>query len=384
MPLAQDAPEKIALPEVPRRHRVRARRFARYALLFLLLATGVAFFNMVRFFVVPVILAAVFAGMFYPMFNWFLRWTRGQRAVSAFICCALLSLGLLAPAYGVANLVAIEAVHLYETAESRVADMLKAESLERLQQHPLARWVRLNNLPFQTWLEQLARNAAELLVTMVNRVSRQTFELIAHVLIAFFTMFYFFRDGPVLLERLKYFSPLAENYEDELIRRFRAVSRATVKGTLLVAVIKGALGGLTFWAFDIEAAALWGVVMGFLSVLPVVGPWLVMYPAGFIMILLGDVWAGVAILLIATFVVSSLDNWLEPIVVGRGAGMHDLLVFFSMLGGIATFGVMGFIVGPLIAALFRTLLDIYGTEFKRQLELVHKPPPAETEFYTKG
>jgi predicted PurR-regulated permease PerM len=81
--------------------------------------------------------------------------------------------------------------------------------------------------------------------------------------------------------------------------------------------------------------------------------------------------------------VSSVDNVLEPMLVGRGAGMHDLLVFFSMMGGIATFGVMGFIVGPLIAALFRTLLDIYGTEFKRQLELVHKPPQAETEFFRR-
>jgi predicted PurR-regulated permease PerM len=382
MPVAQDIPERPAPPEVSRRHRVRAQRFARYSLLILVIATGIVFFNMVRIFVVPVILAAAFAGIFYPMFSWFVRLTRGQRAVSAFICCVLLSLGLLLPAYGIANLVALEAVHLYDTAETRVGEMLKAESLERLQQHPIARWMQLHNFPFQSWLEQIARNVAELLVKMVNRVSRQTFELIAHVLIAFFTMFYFFRDGPVLLSRLKYFSPLAESYEDELIRRFRIVSRATVKGTLLVALIKGVLGGITFWAFGIEAAALWGVVMGFLSVLPVVGPWLVMYPAGLILILMGDVWGGVAILLIATFVVSSVDNVLEPMLVGRDAGMHDLLVFFSMLGGIATFGVVGFIVGPLIAALFRTLLDIYGTEFKRQLELVHSPP-AETEFYTK-
>jgi len=391
MPTAQDTPASppepgpahLPVSPVPRHHRKRAERFARYSLLILVVCTGVAFFNMVRIFIVPVILAAVFAGMFYPLFNWFVKITRGQRAVSAFVCCLLLSLGLLLPAYGIANLVAVEAVHLYQTAESRVSATFEAKSLERLQQHPLVRWIRINNMPVQSWLEQLARNVAELLVKMVNRVSRQTFELIAHLLIAFFTMFYFFRDGPVLLDRLKYFSPLAESYEDALIRRFLIVSRATIKGTLLVAMLKGALGALTFWAFGIEAAALWGVVMGFLSVLPIVGPWLVMYPAGLILIIIGDVWGGVAILLIATFVISSLDNVLEPMLVGRGAGMHDLLVFFSMLGGIATFGVMGFIVGPLIAALFRTLLDIYGTEFRRQLELVHKPPPSETGFFQR-
>ena len=392
MPVAQSTPPiepapssapAPAPPVVARRHRVRAERFARYFLLFLLIATAVAFFNMVRIFLVPVILAAVFAGMFYPVFNWFVAVSRGRRALSAFICCLLLSMGLLAPAYGIANLVAIEAAHLYQTAEARVNRTFEADTLEQVQQHPFMRWIRLHNLPLQTWMEQIARNAAELLVRIVNRVSRETFELISTVLIAFFTMFYFFRDGPKIVERLKYFSPLAEHYEDELIRRFLSVSRATIKGTLLVALLKGTLGGLTFWLFGIEAAALWGVVMGFLSVLPVVGPWLVMYPAGLLLMLTGDVWGGIAVLLIATFVVSTIDNVLEPILVGRDAGMHELLVFFSMIGGIATFGVMGFIVGPLIAALFRTLLDIYGTEFRRQLELVHRPPPSETEFYTR-
>src|SRR6185436_1178588 len=322
MPAAQDSPEEDKTPvmkpaavpaprRVPRHHRLRAEKFARYSLLILVIATGIVFFTMVRIFIVPVILAAVFAGMFYPLFNWVVKITRGQRAISALFCCALLSLGLLLPAYGVANMVATEAVHLYKTAGPAVSEALKADSLERLQQHAVMRWLRFNNLPVQAWLEQVTRNATELLVAIVNRVSRGTFELVAQVLIAFFTMFYFFRDGPKLIDRLKYFSPLAEHYEDELIRRFRSVSRATIKGTLLVSLIKGLLGGLTFWLFGVEAAALWGGVMGFLSVLPVVGPWIVMYPAGLVLILSGDAWGGVAILLIATFVISSIDNVLE-------------------------------------------------------------------------
>jgi len=116
---------------------------------------------------------------------------------------------------------------------------------------------------------------------------------------------------------------------------------------------------------------LWGVVMVFLSVLPVVGAWLVMYPAAAILLLGGHVWAGLGMFLIAAFVVGSIDNVLQPILVGRDSGMHELLVFFSMLGGIGVFGVMGFLVGPAIAALFHTLLDIYGTEFNKQLDLVH-------------
>jgi predicted PurR-regulated permease PerM len=365
---------------VPRFFRLRARKFARYSLLLMLLVTGLIFLNMVKIFLVPIILAAVFAGLFYPMFEWVVRVTRGRRAVSAFICCVLLSVGLLAPAYTIANLVAAEAVHLYQNAERRVGEFLRSDALDRLQDHPIWRRLRLANLPLESWLEQLARNSAQLILKGVNRVSRETFELIAHVLIAFFTMFYFFRDGPRLIDRLKYFSPLAEQYEEELIQKFLSVSRATIKGTVLVAILKGILGGLTLWIFGIEAATLWGVVMAILSVLPIVGPWLVMYPAGAGLIVSGDVWGGIAVLVIATFVISSLDNVLEPLLIGRDAGMHDLLVFFSMLGGIATFGVMGFLVGPIIAALFRTLLDFYGREFKRQLELVHNPPPSERQL----
>jgi len=106
---------------------------------------------------------------------------------------------------------------------------------------------------------------------------------------AFFTMFSFFRDGPQILEKLERLSPLANDDQDELLRRFLSVSRATAKGTLLVALIKGILGGLTFWAFGIHAPVLWGAVMVFLFVLPIVGPWLVMYPAALMLVFSGHV-----------------------------------------------------------------------------------------------
>jgi len=149
-------------------------------------------------------------------------------------------------------------------------------------------------------------------------------------------------------------------------------------GTLLVSLIKGILGGLTFWAFGIQGAVLWGVVMVFLSVLPIVGPWLVIYPTALILLFNRQVWQGIALFLIATFVIGLIDNLLEPIVIGRDSGMHELLVFFSMLGGIGLFGVMGFIVGPVVTALFLTLLEIYGKEFNQQLALDHKHSNSET------
>ncbi len=265
--------------------RLRAEKFARYSLLFIVVLTGVLFFNMVKVFFVPVILAAVFAGLFHPFYEWLLKLARGRRSISAFVCCLALSLGVLLPVYGIANLVAREAIRLYQTAEGKGLRTLEANFQSFVQRHPALQSLRLETLPLQATVEPAMKKAADLLATAVNRASRETFELVAKFFLTFFTMFYFFRDGPVLVQRLKYFSPLADRYEDELIRRFLAVSRATLKGTLLVALIKGTLGGLTFWAFGLDAPVLWGVVMVFLSVLPVVGAWLVMYPAAAILLL---------------------------------------------------------------------------------------------------
>ncbi len=355
----------------------RADKFTHFFLLLILVAATVVFFKMIKAFLLPIILAAVFAGLFFPVYSWLLKKAGGRKSLSAFVCCATLSLGLLLPAYALASLVAREAVRLYQSAESKGNGRFEENIRAKLQEHPLIQKLHLEKVPLPRTFERLAKQAAELLSNAINVASRETFELISTLFITFFTMFYFFRDGPLLLAKLKYLSPLADDYEDELIRRFLSVSRATIKGTLLVSLIKGILGGLTFWAFGIQGAVLWSVVMVFLSVLPIVGPWLVMYPAALILLFNGQVWQGIALFLIATFVIGLIDNLLEPIVIGRDSGMHELLVFFSMLGGIGLFGVMGFIVGPVIAALFLTLLEIYGKEFNKQLALVHKRPNPE-------
>jgi predicted PurR-regulated permease PerM len=345
--------------------RRNSEKIANYCFLLILLVAGILFYRMIKVFLVPVILAAVFAGLFYPFYTRVVQWARGQRSLGALICCLALSLGLLLPAYAVAHLGTREAARLYQKADPAGNGMFIGDFQVKLQSHPLVR-----KLPIT--FEHLAKKAAEVLSGAVDAASRETLGLIATLSISFFTMFYFFRDGPRLLAKLKFYSPLADDDEDELIRRFLSVSRATLKGTLLVSLIKGVLGGLTFWAFGIQGPVLWGVVMTFLSVLPIVGPWLVMYPAALFVALSGHVWQGIAIFVIASLILGVVDNWLQPKIIGRDSGMHELLVFFSTLGGIIPFGVMGFVVGPVIAALFFTLLEMYGREFNSQLTQVHR------------
>jgi Predicted permease len=285
-------------------------------------------------------------------------------------------LGLITPVSIVANLVSGEAISLYQTVEQKVQEIIQKGDERVLKNIKEYKWVKklhLNEIDWQSSLQESAQAGAKLLATVINKASKGTFQVLANLFLTFFAMFYFFRDGDKLIQRLKYLSPLADKYKEELFIRFISVSRATIKGTVVVGLIKGFIGGLTFWIFGISSPILWGVVMAILSIIPMLGAWLVMYPAAVILLLLGHIWQGIALFLISTLIISSVDNILQPRLVGRSTGLHDLLIFFSTLGGISMFGVMGFIVGPIIAALFISILDVYGIEFKSQLDLAQGP-----------
>jgi predicted PurR-regulated permease PerM len=353
--------------------RMKAKKFSRYFLMLVLLVTTVVFFNVIKFFLVPVMLAAVFAGMFYPLYRWWLKIFRNQNNVSAFVSCLILLLGLLIPTYVVANLVSREAIAFYQTAEQKIREIIAKGDEGLLGEIKRSEWVQqlqLDKIDWQASVEEGAKTAAKLLASVINKASQGTFQLVGNLFLTLFAMYYFFRDGERIIARLKFLTPLADEYEEALINRFMSVARATIKGTLLIGVLKGSLGALTFWIFGVNSPVLWGVVMIILSVIPMVGAWLVMYPAAIIMMITGQVWQGIAVFLIAAIIIGNIDNVLMPRLVGREAGMHDLLIFFSTLGGIFVFGVMGFIVGPILAALFITILDIYSIEFRSQLELI--------------
>lgn len=348
-----------------------AKKFSRNYLLLLLLLVAVLFFNVIEIFLVPILLAAVFCSLFYPLYELLLGWTRQKPGLSALICCAVLLLGLMAPIYSVVYMVSAEGVALVKSAVPLVQDVFAkgdAGLLGKIKHYPIIRDIDFAVVDWQSALQDVAKNIGLIVTTIINKTSHGTFQVVTNLFITLFTMFYFFRDGQALVKHLKYLSPLDDAYEDGLINRFCSVSRATVKGTLLIGLAQGTLGGLTLWAFGIDSAILWGVVMVVLSVVPLVGVWLVLYPAAIIQLALGNILSGVAIIAITTIVISNVDSLLRPRLVGRDAGMHDLLIFFSTLGGISVFGIMGFIIGPVIAVFFLTMLEIYSIEFKPTLD----------------
>lgn len=352
--------------------RLKAAKFSRFYLLLLLLLGTLLFYMVIKYFLITILLATVFTALFYPLYEKLLIFFRQNKTLSAAVCCLILFLGMIIPVYFVADQVSQEAINLFNSVVPQVKEIIRqgdAGPLGKLKRYPLLDRIDFEKLDWQSSVQDLAKNAGNIIANVINKTSKETFQVVTNLFITLFTMFYFFRDGDKLLKRLKYLSPLDDVYEEGLIIRFISVSRATVKGTLLIGLIQGTIGGVVFWICGIEAAILWTVVMVMLSVIPLVGSWLVLYPAAIIKLLTGQVWQGIAILLATIIIISNVDNLLRPRLVGREAGMHDLMIFFSTLGGLSAFGIMGFIVGPVIAVFFLTILEIYSIEFKSTLDL---------------
>lgn len=351
-------------------------RMSRYAILGLLAAVTIAIYPVIKIFIIPIILAATFTTLFYPLYRWFLRKVKHNRPVASLATCLFMFLCLVIPSYVVMHMVVLQMIHFYHSVEPLVKDVVasgeESEVVQRIINFAPLQWFNLQSLDLVSIFNDAMKTFLSLGSKLINKTSAGFFGLFTNVVIMFFTMFYFFMDGELLVKRIKYLSPIRDDYEDLIFSRFLLISRATVMGTVIIGITQGTLGALALLIFGVKSWLLWGVVMVFLSLIPLVGTWMVLIPAGIIQLVLGNVWQGIGILVISTIVISNIDNLIRPRLVGREAKLHDLIIFFSSLGGIAAFGVMGFIVGPVIAALFISVLDIYSAEFEVQLEEANK------------
>ena len=320
-------------------------------------------------FLTAIVAAAILAGLFKGTYHTIERWLRGRRGWSAFLTCLFVILIIVTPVFLVLSLVINEANSLYHT-------LGEDSSLERAVNQSL---VSIKSIPYlNTFLDTQTFNQ-ERILSDVRQFSQNALGLIQAayvgitafifwVFVMFFTLFYFLVDGKHALKYFRQLSPLRDAHDTLLIQKFVSISRATLKGTLVMGIIQGLLGGLTFWIAGVPSPAIWTLVMIFLSIIPLFGSAIVWLPAGVIMLLLGNIWQGVFILSVGAGIISTIDNILRPKLVGRDTQMHPLIIFFATLGGIAYFGLAGFILGPIIVSLFVALSEIYSIEFRDQLK----------------
>lgn len=335
----------------------------------LFLASLVAFIWVIHVFLIPIVLALVFVTLFYPFYLRLLKRFRGKRWAGALACCLILLAGLLGSLLFVANMAVVQALEVSHDVLPRIQASIERGDrgiIGKIKKLPAMRWMQAYRIDWRSSFEEGLKASGAAVVGLVNALSRLTLTFFLDLFVMFFVMFFLFRDADFFLAKLKKLIPLDARYTDRILRRFATVSRSAVRVTLVIGIIQGSLGALTLLAFGVPAWFLWGVVIMVLAVLPVVGSWTVLVPAGMIEIMSGRIWQGIAIIFMGTVVIALIDDILRPRLVGRGTGIHDLLIFVSTLGGIAVFGFSGFIIGPVIAAIFATVADIYSGELLKK------------------
>jgi predicted PurR-regulated permease PerM len=236
-------------------------------------------------------------------------------------------------------------------------------------------WEALARVPYMDRLEplrgEIMSRAGDLVGTVgtflanaLSAATRGTVLFIFHFFIMLYAMFFLLMDGPRMLRAVMAHLPLGEDDKTRMLERFTSVTRATLKGTVLIGSLQGLLSGVAFWVVGIDGTIFWTTLMVVLSIIPGIGGALVWVPAVIVLIAQGQFGAGLGLAIYCAIVVGSVDNILRPRLVGRDTKMHDLLVLFSTLGGLAVFGASGFIVGPILAALFITVWEIFGATFR--------------------
>lgn len=352
------------------------RRFSRIALVILLLLISALFFLMVRRFLLTLFLAAILAGLASPLYRRLLRLCRGRRALASALSLLVLLLVILLPLGLLLGIVAGQAYEISQSAlpwiQARIAEPdLILESLRGL---PGADRLAPYRDTILAKAGELAGTLGGFLVASLQATTRGTVSFFFQLGILLYALYFFLMDGGPLLERILGYLPLAGADKQRLVAKFTSVSRATLKGTLLIGLAQGCLAGLAFAVVGIEGAVFWGAVMTLLSVIPGVGTALIWLPAGLLLIATGRLGAGIGLLAFCALIVGSIDNLLRPRLVGRDTEMHELLILLGTLGGLALFGAAGFIAGPILAALFATIWELYGVAFA---DLLVEPAGAE-------
>lgn len=353
----------------------------------LLTLTTVAFLGLLNVFLIPIFWAVTFAILFDPWNGRCAEYLGGRGALAS-------GLSLL----GILLLVVVPLLLLGVAVTNEVSVLMAAIESGDVDPGAPVRWVR-DNVPLlfqyvervgldvddlRQRISSFALVAGQWMAGNALQIGQNALQFVVGLTLMFYLLFFLLRDGRAIAERLIRILPLGDARERYLFERFAQVVRATVKGTFVIAAVQGTIGGIAFAVLGIRGAILWGVIMAITSLLPVVGPGLVWLPAAIMLMTSGEVIAGVVLIVVGVVAVGLADNVLRPILVGRDTRMPDYLVLLATLGGLGLFGITGLVIGPLIAALFITLWEMfeesYGDrEWQRTPDKEEAEPPAERE-----
>lgn len=336
----------------------------RRAFVVLLVGISLAFVWILWPFYGAVLWGTILAVLFAPLYGRLVLRLRGRRTWAALLTLALIVLIVVLPLMVLMGSLVTEAAAVYARVQS--GELSFARYFNQIL-GAMPGWVTelLQRFGIDD-LEAIERRLLESLSEGGQAIAKQVFsfgqntlDFVVSFFVALYLAFFLIRDGAAISKRVRAAVPLAEEHKHRLAAKFFTVIRATVKGNVLVAATQGMLGGIAFWFLGVKAALFWAVVMAFLSLLPAVGAGLVWLPVALYLLATGATWAGLGLMAYGVVVIGLVDNVLRPILVGKDTRMPDFLVLISTIGGMALFGINGFVIGPVIAAMFLASWDMF-------------------------
>jgi len=344
-------------------------RTGKIVLLILLVVISGLFLVMIKPFIRAVVLAGILASLAQPLYRRLLRVFHQRTAMASLATLLVIVLLIIVPLAALLGVVTAEAIKVGSAVSPWIQQQIS---------HPdqLATWLQTQPYydrvaPYQneimTRLGAMVSAFSGFLINSLSAATTGTAQFVFMLMIMLYSMYFFLSEGGKLVDLVLYYLPLADHEERRLLDKFSSVARATLKGTAVIGALQGGLAGLAFAIVGIPSAIFWATIMTVLSIVPGIGTALVWVPAAGLLIAAGHTATGVGLALFCGLIVGSIDNFLRPRIVGQDTEMPDLLILLSTLGGILMFGALGLIIGPIIAALFVTIWDIYGTVFQEVL-----------------
>lgn len=343
----------------------RSPALEKRAFLLLLMLVSLAFFWVLWPLYGAVFWGAIFALMFTPLFLRLLKVMKGRRTAAALSAVGIILVLVILPLALIGASLIQEASAVYQRVQS---GELSLGGYFQQMYNALPGWITglldrfgLHSTGLiQERLSAALSKGSQFIATQALSIGQNAFDFIVSFFVMLYLLFFLLRDGAALSRRIHEAVPLEAGIKRDLAGKFVTVIRATVKGNVLVAALQGALGGLIFWLLGIHAPVLWGTLMAFLSLLPAVGAALVWVPVAIYFLVTGAIWQAVILVAFGVLVIGLVDNILRPVLVGKDTKMPDYVVLVSTLGGMSLFGLNGFVIGPVVAAMFMAVWDLFA------------------------
>jgi predicted PurR-regulated permease PerM len=347
-----------------------AETYRRNFLSLLLLVVSIAFIVMMRRFLVPLLLAAIFAALVNPLYKGLERAYRGRKAFASITTILIVFLVVVVPLMLFAGILVSEAIQVSNSAVPWIQRQLHNpdEFMQRLQALPFADRIASHQTQILQRLAETVRAVGTFMVNRLSDATRGTVSFIFNVGILLYAMFFFLVDGRSYLDGIMGSLPLSPAERSRIVDQFVSVTRAALTSTVVIGVIQGTLGGIALGIMGVPGSVFWGTLMAVLSMIPGLGTAIVWVPVCIYLFATGRVGVSIGLAVYFMLVVGSVDNLLRPRLVGKGTQMPDLLVLLSTLGGLMMFGAVGFILGPVLAALFVTTWNIFNAFVRESRE----------------